>query len=96
MRPPPATTPISAPAWTPRSSRSQYAIEQSVREQTNLNANILFNKTFGDWAFNGFIRGEYYNNFGQEQNMKTKEGLIVPNQYFIKNSKQTSEYDARI
>ena len=74
----------------------EYAIEQSVREQTNLNANILFNKTFGDWAFNGFIRGEYYNNFGQEQNMKTKEGLIVPNQYFIKNSKQTPEYNARI
>ena len=53
-----------------------------------MNANFMFNKTFGDFTVNGFIRGEYYENFQQAQSMNTNGGLIAPNQFFIENSKR--------
>lgn len=73
-----------------------YGISQTTKEQTNLNANFMFNKTWGDWTLNGFLRGEYYENFQQAQAMNTNGGLIVPGQYFINNSKQTPTYSAKI
>ena len=74
----------------------KYEMGLYTKEQTNLNANFLVNKTVGDWSFNGFLRGEYYHNFVQEQTMNTEGGLIVPNQFFIANSKQTPNYTAKI
>lgn len=74
----------------------KYEMGLTNKEQTNLNANFMVNKTFGDWSFNGFLRGEYYENYQQEQSMKTEGGLIVPNQYFISNSKDTPSYTAKI
>ena len=73
-----------------------YGIGQTTKEQTNLNANFVFNKTWGDWTLNGFLRGEYYQNFQQKQTMNTDGDLIVPNQYFISNSKNTPKYTAAI
>lgn len=73
-----------------------YSLGQVTKEQTNLNANFMFNKTFGDWTVNGFIRGEYYENFQQRQRTWTNGGLVVPGQYFIDNSKKTPGTEAYI
>lgn len=73
-----------------------YGMGQTTKEQTNLNANFMFNKTWGDWTLNGFLRGEYYENFQQAESMNTNGGLIVPGQYFIENSKQTPTYSGKI
>ena len=56
----------------------------------------MFNKTFGDFTVNGFLHGEFYENFQQAQSMNTNGGLIAPNQYFIENSKQTPTYGAKV
>ena len=66
------------------------------KEQTNLNANFTFNKDWNDWNVNGFLRGEYYNNFEQEMSMNTNNGLIVPGQFFINNSKGQVGYSGKI
>lgn len=73
-----------------------YKMFQSTKEQTNLNANFIVNKTMGDWTFNGFLRGEFFENYLQSQKMETDGGLIVPNQYFITNSRNTPRYEAKI
>ena len=73
-----------------------YGMGQTTKEQTNVNANFMFNKTFGDFTLNGFLRGEYFENFQQAQKMETDGGLIVPNQYFINNSRKTPRYSANI
>ena len=73
-----------------------YAMGLYTKEQTNLNANFTFNKTFGDWTVNGFLRGEYYNNIEQAMSMNTNGGLIVPGQFFIGNSKNTPGYSGKI
>ena len=64
-----------------------YSMSLSNKEQTNLNTNFMVNKSFGDWTINGFLRGEYYHNFQQYMSTATDGGLIIPNQYFINNSK---------
>ncbi len=73
-----------------------YEMSLNAKEQTNLNANFLVNKTIGDWNFNGFLRGEYYENFYQSQRMNTEGGLVVPNQFFINNSRNTPIFSALI
>lgn len=65
-----------------------YKISNIAKEQTNLNAAFTASKTFGDFEVHGFLRGEYFNSFAQSQKMETDGGLIVPNQFFIKNSKK--------
>ncbi|MDH6303516.1 iron complex outermembrane receptor protein [Parabacteroides sp. PF5-5] len=78
------------------SAAGKYEMKLNTKEQTNLNVNFLANKTFGDWAVNGFVRGEYYENFRQYQQISTKDGLVVPGQYFIENSQKTPNYEAKI
>jgi len=73
-----------------------YEMRLHAKEQTNINANFLVNKTVGDWNFSGFLRGEYFENFLQQQEMRTEGGLIVFNEFFIENSKQTPKYTAKI
>lgn len=84
-----ASTDITTPT-------GKYEMRLNTKEQTNLNANFLVNKTFGDWTVNGFLRGEYYENFVQAQSMNTDGGLVVPNRFFIGNSKNTPQYTAKI
>ncbi|MDF9831772.1 SusC/RagA family TonB-linked outer membrane protein [Parabacteroides sp. PF5-6] len=73
-----------------------YKMELYTKEQTNANVNLLANKSFGDWAINGFLRGEYYHNFEQAMSENTNGGLIVPGQYFIGNSKNPISYSGKI
>lgn len=73
-----------------------YSISNYTKEQTNLHGTFTANKQFGDWAVNGFVRGEYYNNIEQNQVSKTSGGLIVPGQYFIGNSKNTPDISAKM
>ncbi len=73
-----------------------YGMNQYLKEQTNLNATFSFNKTLNDWAFNGFLRGDYYNNEEQAMSGNTNGGLVVPNQFFLDNSKSTASYSGKI
>ena len=67
-----------------------YAIGQYTKEQTNANVNLSWNKNFKeDWNVSGFIRGEYYKNYEQTMSANTNDGLVVPGQYFLSNSKST-------
>lgn len=65
-----------------------YKLGQYSKEQTNLNANLSWNKAVKDFNISGFLRGEYYHNFQQELQMQTNGGLVVPGQFFIGNSKK--------
>ena len=62
-----------------------FEMMMSTKEQTNFNTNLMFNKTFGDWTVNGFVRGEYYRNYFQKMNAWTNGDLIIPNKYFLAN-----------
>ena len=73
-----------------------YGMSLYTKEQTNLNANLSWNKALGDFNLSGFLRGEYYRNFEQAMSMSTRDGLIVPGQYFINNSKNTPSYSGVI
>ena len=73
-----------------------YGISSYTKEQTNLNANLSWNKTVSDFNISGFVRGEYYHNYQQSLSMGTNGGLIAPGQYFINNSKNTPSYSGTI
>ncbi|MCD8208692.1 MAG: TonB-dependent receptor, partial [Bacteroidales bacterium] len=73
-----------------------YSMGLYTKEQTNLNMNLTWNKTWGDFNFSGFLRGEYYHNFEQTMSESTNGGLVVPGQYFINNSKNTPSYSGTI
>lgn len=62
-----------------------YTMSLNTKEQTNLNTNFMFNKSWGDWAVNGFLRGEYYHGVQQYMKEGTSGDLIIPNQYFLTN-----------
>ena len=65
-----------------------YALSQTTQEQTNLNTNLIFDFNVGeDWRLGGFIRGEYFNNYEFATSASTNGGMIVPNQFYINNSK---------
>ncbi|MCR5710629.1 MAG: SusC/RagA family TonB-linked outer membrane protein [Bacteroidales bacterium] len=67
-----------------------YGLSQRTQEQTNLNTNLIFDfKANEDWNIGGFLRGEYYNNYVFAVAAHTNGGLIVPNQYYINNSRNT-------
>ena len=67
-----------------------YGLSQRTQEQTNLNTNLIFDyKLNEDWNIGGFLRGEYYNNYVFAVATHTNGGLIVPNQYYINNSRNT-------
>ena len=65
-----------------------YRLENSTQEQTNLNTNLIFDFNLNeDWQMGGFIRGEYFNNYQEATAAWTDGGLVVPNRYFLSNSK---------
>ena len=71
-------------------SGGSYSMSETTREQTNLNTNFIFDFNVNeDWQIGGFLRGEYFNNFVFGVSANTSSGLIVPNRYFIKNSRGT-------
>ena len=79
-----------------KSTGGYYGMGQYQKEQTNLNASFSWNKTFGDWTTTGFVRGEYYNNIEQAMSGNTNGGLVVPDQYFLNNSKNAASYSGSI
>ena len=65
-----------------------YGLSNSTQEQTNLNTNFIFDyKINEDWQIGGFLRGEYYNNYREATAAWTDGGLVVPNRYFLENSR---------
>ena len=67
-----------------------YGMSETTREQTNLNTNFIFDfHPSEDWQFGGFLRAEYFNNYVFGVSTHTNSGLIVPNRYFISNSRGT-------
>ena len=65
-----------------------YALSMDTQEQTNLNTNLIFDFNVGeDWRLGGFLRGEYFNNYEFATAASTNGGLIVPNQFYINNSR---------
>ena len=70
------------------SGGGSYRLDNSTQEQTNLNTNFLFDFNLNeDWTMGGFIRGEYFNNFQEATAAWTDGGLVVPNRYFLNNSR---------
>ena len=72
-----------------------YGLSHTETTQENLylaaNANYQIND---DWEVHGFLREEYFNQHAQYHAESTNGGLIVPNQYFIKNSKLQPNVDS--
>ena len=74
-----------------------YGLGQYKKEQTNLSLHLNATKQLNqDFEIHGFLRGEYYNNTEQAHSAGTNGGLIVPNKYFIGNSKNAASYGASI
>lgn len=73
-----------------------YAISNTTKEQTNLNAAFMLNKSFSNFEVHGFLRGDYYNAFIQSAGLQTDGGLIAPNQFFINNSKKDVKHSGGI
>ncbi|MBR5384280.1 MAG: SusC/RagA family TonB-linked outer membrane protein [Bacteroidales bacterium] len=67
-----------------------YTLSNDFTEQVNAYYGVNANKQINeDWEVHGFLRGEYFDQNAQYSYAKTEGGLIVPNQYFIANSKKT-------
>ncbi len=74
-----------------------YELMNSTKQQINLNTNLMFNYDINeDWNINGFLRGEYYNNHQYMLQEWTDGGLVVPNQYFLANSKNGIQSKGKI
>lgn len=72
------------------SGGGSYSMSQNTQEQTNLNTNFIFDfQPNEDWQIGGFLRGEYFNNYNFALAVNTSSGLIVPNRYYISNSRGT-------
>ena len=70
------------------SGGGSYSLSQTSQEQTNLNTNFIFDFNLNeDWQLGGFLRGEYFNNYVFATSASTNGGLVVPNRYFLDNSK---------
>lgn len=65
-----------------------YQLSNTVKQQLNLNTNFFFDFDLGeDWTLSGFVRGEYFNTTQTYLKEETSGGLVIPNQYFLSNSK---------
>jgi len=65
-----------------------YQLSNTTKQQLNLNTNLFFDFNIGeDWTLGGFLRGEYYSNTQSYLKEETSGGLVIPNQYFLNNSK---------
>ena len=73
-----------------------YGLSSYMKEQFTTAGTFTVNKTLNDFTLGGFLRGEYYNKTEQYMSLSTKNGLIVPGQYFINNSKDTPNYSGKI
>ncbi len=72
-----------------------YKLTQNTKEQTTFAGTFTFDKAIKDFNLGGFVRGEYYNSHQNYYSVST-DGLIVPGQFFIGNSKRQVIADANI
>lgn len=72
-----------------------YSLAQQTKEQTTFAGTFTFDKAVKDFTFGGFLRGEYYNNYQAAYSVAT-DGLIVPGQFFIGNSKRQLNSSGKI
>ena len=72
-----------------------YKLAQQTKEQTTFAGTFTFDKAIKDFNLGGFIRGEYYNNYQTAYSVET-DGLIVPGQFFIGNSKRQVKASGKI
>lgn len=70
-----------------RNEGGYYALGTTTKEQTNLNVNAYLNKDFNDFEIHAMARGEYYHSYAQSMSMNTDGGLVIPNKFFLANSK---------
>lgn len=72
-----------------------YLLAQQTKEQTTFAGTFTFDKAVKDFNFGGFLRGEYFNNTQAAYSVET-DGLIVPGQFFIGNSKRQLRSSGKI
>jgi len=72
----------------------RYTMEKSYAREETFASTFTLNKTLGDFALGGFLRGEYRNAFADRNKNGTSGGLITPGLYSVANSRSTpvSEY----
>ena len=73
-----------------------YAISSYSKEQVTTAGTFTANKKVSDFTVGGFLRGEFYGTREQYNSANTRGGLVVPGEYFIKNSKETPEFDGLV
>ena len=73
-----------------------YGMAQKTKEEFTVGGTFTGNKQFGDFSLGGFTRFEYYNKSQSEWSVGTNGGMVVPGQWFIKNSKQTPSYSGEM
>jgi iron complex outermembrane receptor protein len=89
--------PNSGYARTYENGEGSYSMTQTTKKQTNADIALMFNKDINeDWSFNGFLRGDYYDNKQTYMSNWTNGGLVVPDQYFIDNSVKSVGYDSYV
>jgi len=64
-----------------------YGIWQNTKEQTTFGGSFTWNKSISDFYVGGFARFEYYNTSSYGYSVETKDGMVVPGQWFVDNSK---------
>lgn len=80
-----------------RNEGGSYFVKQVNRMQNTAKVNIAYNKKVNDFQLNALIAGELYFDGGDHmQSQESRDGLIVPGLYFIKNSKSTASYESSI
>ena len=80
---------VKDPGYANNSGQGSYSMSMSTQEQTNLNTNLIADYALNeDWRIGGFLRAEYYNNYVFGVGASTNGGFIVPNQYYIDNSRE--------
>lgn len=84
-----AETKVRDADYANQGTGGSYSLSHSSTYQENIYGSLNANKQLNDdWEIHGFLREEYFNQHAQYNAEWTNGGLIVPNQYFISNSKQ--------
>lgn len=77
-----------------RMEGGSYGIGQRQDNQRSAKVTANFNKKFGDFTTSLIVGGDWYRQRRVATSSWTKGGLIVPGQFFIKNSKNPVESEA--
>ena len=77
-------------------SGGYYEVLKNETNRETLIGSFNFKKKISNFSFSGFVRGEYWNTASSRIKSATSGGLVIPGQYFLKNSRETpvAEVDA--